>query len=571
MLKIKTCISLITLTIVLLQYGCKNEIVNLNRSDKIRINQLGYYPESPKVFVLSDLASDSFEIINQNGVQVYLGGFKKEYLWPPSGETVRIGDFSEFRLPGTYYIRVADTILSYDLEIAQNLLEDEIIASLKSYYFQRASIPILAEYGGKHSRKSGHPDTVCWYHPSTGKVIGHRSSPGGWYDAGDYGKYTCNGAISTGQLLALQETLPNIFPDNSLNIPESGNGKSDMLDELLYELNWLFTMQVKDGGVFHKLTAKKFSGFIMPYNYDLDRYLIGKGTAASLDFAAVMAQASRVYRNLSPAWSEKAVIAAERAWNWSKNHPDITFENPEGVVTGEYGDEYLKDDFFWAATELFISTGDQQYLEFIHKYNEPVIHQITNSWKYFVRNNAIHSMLLNKDYFSEKLYSKYFNGHIKLADSILDIVNSHPYAIGLNHFEWGSNSDILNQAYILCIANHLTGHLKYIEGAVKITDYIFGKNATGYCFLTGFGDKKVLFPHHRPSAADSIVDPVPGFIIGGPNHHRQDIQYVNYESEMPAKAYIDDVGSYASNEVCINWNAPAVFVFAYINNFYNKD
>ena len=101
-------------------------------------------------------------------------------------------------------------------------------------------------------------------------------------------------------------------------------------------------------------------------------------------------------------------------------------------------------------------------------------------------------------------------------------------------------------------------------GAIRNTDYIFGKNATGYSFLTGFGSKQVMNPHHRPSAADDIVEPVPGFIVGGPNKDKQDRRDVEYNSDYPARSYADVVESYASNEVCLNWNAPAVFVLGYL-------
>ena len=139
------------------------------------------------------------------------------------------------------------------------------------------------------------------------------ASPGGWYDAGDYGKYVVNGALSTGQMLLLCTLYPQAVTDQALHIPESGNGISDLLDELKYELDWLLTMQDEDGGVFHKLTAKNFSGFVSPEAYDLDRYVIGKGTAASLDFAAVLAQAARLLAPTNEFWSQKALEAAEKA------------------------------------------------------------------------------------------------------------------------------------------------------------------------------------------------------------------------------------------------------------------
>jgi endoglucanase len=238
------------------------------------------------------------------------------------------------------------------------------------------------------------------------------------------------------------------------------------------------------------------------------------------------------------------------------------------VSTGEYGDDQFSDDFYWAAAELYISTGNQKYMDYLQSSDEPYIHQITNSWKFFIRNMGFHSLLANREKldpeFSEVLVKK----HLALSDEILQKMASIPYHISIDHFEWGSNSDVLNQAMILCYAHMISGDQKYLTGAIRNMDYIFGKNATGYCFLTGYGSKQVMNPHHRPSGADGIKAPVPGFIAGGPNDHRQDRQYVKYASDKPAKAFEDVQASFASNEVCLNWNAPAVFVLGYLEQAY---
>jgi endoglucanase len=181
-----------------------------------------------------------------------------------------------------------------------------------------------------------------------------------------------------------------------------------------------------------------------------------------------------------------------------------------------------------------------------------------------VRNIGFHSLLENKSLLNGQLAASLTKGHLDLANELLKSIDENPYRIALERYEWGSNSDILNQAMILCIAHRITGEEKYLIGAEQITDYIFGKNATGYCFLTGFGSKQVMFPHHRPSGADGIEMPVPGFIAGGPNMYKQDKQQVTYSSEFAAKSYTDAEGSYASNEVCINWNSPAVYVLGYL-------
>jgi len=541
--------------------GCSNPVPASEPDihQHIRFNQVGYYPDEMKEFVVADNEATAFQILDEEGKIAFKGKLIDKGTWDQSGEHILRGNFSGLTRAGIYTIQLNNGIYSTSFKIETAVYSAALDASIKSFYFQRASMPIEKQYGGVYQRASGHPDNHCFFHPSTGKATGTLNSPGGWYDAGDYGKYVVNAALSVGQMLNLIELFPDAVQDNRLNIPESGNGTGDLLDELRYELDWLLTMQDVDGGIFHKLTALNFAPFIMPDAYDLDRYIIGKGTAASLNFTAVMALASRVYAGVDPEFSSRALTAAESAWEWAMENRDLPFRNPGDVRTGEYGDNQFSDDFYWAAAELYISTGREDYQDYLLKNEEPYQHQITNSWKFFVRNMGFHSLLINgmmKEELSEK--------HLALSDDILSKMETIPYGIGIDHFEWGSNSDVLNQAMILCIAHHLSGEQKYLDGAIRNTDYIFGKNATGYCYLTGSGSKHVMNPHHRPSAADNIDEPVPGFIVGGPNKDKQDRQDVKYNSDYPARSYADVVESYASNEVCLNWNAPAVFVLGYL-------
>lgn len=536
--------------------------------DHIRINQLGYYPQSQKEFVVVDTDAESFKIVDEQGMVHFKGKLKDQGTWESSGERVLLGDFSKIDAPGKYMIIIEPDQVSYPFEIKEEVNLAALNASIKSYYFQRASMPIEEQYGGAYHRGSGHPDDNCPFHPSTGKVNGTLYSPGGWYDAGDYGKYIGNAAITTGQMMNILEIYPESVTDGQLEIPESGNGIGDLLDEIRYELDWMLTMQDEDGGVFHKLTAKNFGGFIMPEEYDLKRFIIGKGTTASLNFAASMAQAFRIYSNIDPEWATTILSSSEKAWEWSVAHPDTPFRNPEDVSTGEYGDDQFSDDFYWAAAELYVSTGKEVYMDYLMKNEESYIHQITNSWKFFIRNMGFHTLLANKEKVDPALFKSLTEKHMDLADEILEKIESIPYHMGIDHFEWGSNSDVLNQAMILCYAHHLTGEQKYLNGAISNVDYIFGKNATGFSFLTGYGSKQVMNPHHRPSGADRIKDPVPGFIVGGPNKDKQDRKETEYASDYPAKSFADVQPSYASNEVCLNWNAPAVFVLVYLEQVY---
>ncbi|RXP46609.1 cellulase [Lutibacter sp. HS1-25] len=565
----KNTVYLYLLSIILI-VSCETKNNEAVLSEAIRINQVGFYPDATKQFVVADLQANSFEVLNENDKSVFTGKLVDNGLWEASGEKVLMGDFSLFNTEGKYTIVVDGKYKSFPFEIKSKVYNEALSAAIKSYYFQRASMPIEEKFGGIYKREAGHPDDNCVFHPSSGHSTGSLNSPGGWYDAGDYGKYIVNAALSTGQMLLLVEQFPNVIPDGTLNIPESGNGVSDLLDELKYELDWMLTMQDTDGGVFHKLTAKNFAGFIMPNEYDLERMIIGKGTAATLDFAAIMAQASRIYQNIDAVWAQNALIASKKAWDWAVKNNNVAFDkNPEDVSTGGYDDTKFSDDFYWAAAELYISTKSEDYLAYLINNEEPYIHELTNSWKFFVRNNAFHSLLENEDLLGEELGKSLTQNQIKLSDEILEKIKNNPYNIALERFEWGSNSDILNQAMILCNTHKLTGDEKYLTGAIQITDYIFGKNATGYSFLTGFGSKKVMFPHHRPSGADGVVEPIPGFIAGGPNGDKQDSSEIKYTSSFPAKSYMDVEASYASNEVCLNWNAPAVYVFGYLEQVYN--
>jgi hypothetical protein len=98
----------------------------------------------------------------------------------------------------------------------------------------------------------------------------------------------------------------------------------------------------------------------------------------------------------------------------------------------------------------------------------------------------------------------------------------------------------------------------YLDAALGNLDYLLGRNATGYSFVTGIGTHATLHPHHRPSIADGIVPPVPGLLAGGPNPGRQDHQTYLYLE--PETAYLDQDQAYASNEIAINWNAPLVYL-----------
>jgi len=126
------------------------------------------------------------------------------------------------------------------------------------------------------------------------------------------------------------------------------------------------------------------------------------------------------------------------------------------------------------------------------------------------------------------------------------------------NFRWGSNSEAANQGVALIQAYKISGDSKYLDYALDDLDYILGRNGAGYSFMTGYGSKTPMHPHHRPSVSDGIADPVPGLLVGGPNPGMQD--GIKVPSTVPDEAYIDDDRAYAVNEIAINWNAPLAYL-----------
>ena len=131
-------------------------------------------------------------------------------------------------------------------------------------------------------------------------------------------------------------------------------------------------------------------------------------------------------------------------------------------------------------------------------------------------------------------------------------------------FVWGSNAVVLNQALMLLQGHRLAGRREYLDAAQSQLDYVLGRNPLGISFVTGHGLRTPQNIHHRPSQADGIAAPVPGFLVGGPNPGQQDMRDcpVKYPATLPALSWLDHDCSYASNEVAINWNAPLAYVAA---------
>lgn len=565
----------------------------------IRINQIGYGKYDHKTAILdSDLFPGqripAFYIIalNQNADTVFTGQLHPTGKDIYSGKKNLEADFTKFTKTGHYYLSIPGQGTSYPFTIAVHPFKALLSASLKAYYYNRASMQISDTYGGIWARQEGHPDSLVYVHPSAssssrpkGAVI---SAPGGWYDAGDYNKYIVNSGITMNTLFCAFEDYPALFKGTALDIPRASAVLPDILNELLYNLRWMLRMQdPADGGVYHKLSSASFDKMEMPAKDHDKRYVVQKSTAATLDFVSVMANAARIlapYKAHLPGLTDSLQEAAQLAWKWAEANPAVRYDqdamnkkfNPD-ITTGAYGDKNLSDEWYLAACSMLQSTLDPKYLTAVQKYTPQ--HISIPSWSQVA---AIGCIYLTKSNFSNLLNETVWDlpqraqlialqqqakqAIIYLADQLIHQVNA-----GFNtvmggrktDFNWGSNSNCANQGWILMEAYRLTGKVDYRQAAISNLDYLLGKNPTGYCFVTGFGSLSPLHPHHRISISDKVEAPVPGWLVGGPNPGRQD-GVKGYPSERADLSYIDNDQAYSVNEVAINWNAPLVYLLAAI-------
>jgi endoglucanase len=556
---------------------------------RIYLNQIGFYPYAPKIAVITDDENNDFQIKSvSSGKVVYKSVLSTPHKSEFSSKVTRIADFTSLTKPGIYELSLPGKRVSYSFEIKPDVFHDLAKALIKGFYFQRMSCSLPPEFAGKWSRSAGHPDTRVIIHPAAassdrpaGTLI---SSPRGWYDAGDYNKYIVNSGITMGTLLSLYEDFPSYFDTLSLNIPESGDGAPDLLNEIVWNLRWMITMQdPSDGGVYNKVTNADFDGMVMPDIAVSPRYVVPKGTAATLDFAAVMAQAGRVFGNFNkvfPGLSDSCRISAEKAWSWAVKNPKVVYDQNSMnklykpvINTGGYGDSDFTDEFIWAACELFVLTGKESYYTAFPVIPDslmplPTWNKVRLLGYYtLARYNNNLTGTAKKDFSILKAHLT------KAADQLTEGVNSSAYmtVVGRSYrsFVWGSNSVAANQGILLIQAYMLTKNRKYLNFALTNLDYILGRNATGYSFVTGYGHKTPMFPHHRLSEADRISDPVPGLMVGGPNPGQQD-GCKTYPSRIPDESYTDTVCSYASNEIAINWNAPAAYLAAALEVLFQR-
>lgn len=548
------------------------------------VNQLGFAPDAEKIVVYPGSDANGLEVRDLNGKTVLKLDAPMVYDWDFSGEEVQTFDISALKAPGTYRLFRGGEYVGTPIVVGKNVYDDLVKAALKWFYYQRSSMALAPEYAGKWARAAGHKDDKVIIYGSD-KVTGGKGSgktiksDRGWYDAGDYGKYIVNSGITVFTLLQAYENFPKYLDSLTWNIPREFAKYPEILEEVRYNLDWMLTMQDKDGGVYHKVTTLKFGGSVMPEKDDAPRYAILKNVTATLDFAAVMAQASVVYRNIDKAYADNMLKAAEKAYAWAKKNPKAFYKQPVDVQTGNYmhDGEDGKDEFRWAAAELFRATKKKNYQDDL-KAN---LFTPDGAWWGNVNMLAAFRVAQDSASFGKDLVAAAKKVVLDEANNLRAVGDTSGYHLPAFpwSWNWGSNSAMANNGMVLVHAYLLTGDRSYVDGAQQCLDYLLGKNPMDISYVTGFGYRSPRNPHHRPSESDMVDDPVPGMLVGGPHLGKQDINLDGTESwkcpnyaaaDKPALAYLDNRCSYATNEVAINWNAPLVYLAAALEAIYSK-
>jgi endoglucanase len=590
----------------------------------IRLNQTGLEAVGPKRAVLADPATTPLDwtLLNASGAVAAQGKTKVFGDDAASGEHVHQIDFSSFRAAGDGYRLKVGAAESRPFALRAKPDGKLTRAALSFFYQQRASVPIEARFVERPNlaRPAGHaPDKATCFDQADerGQVWPGcdytLDASAGWYDAGDHGKYVVNGGVSVWTLvnayeraaLLKRQAALKALGDGSQALPENANGVPDILDEARFELTFLLAMQVPQGKTLQvpigkqtpsggklTLTAIDVSG--MAHQKIADRYWTGLPTApaddrqvrylyypttgATLNLAAVAAQAARVWKTIDPAFSAKCLDAARRAFAAAQAHPDIYAIGPF-TGSGGYGDGELTDEAYWAAAELYATTGEAPYEKALRA--SPLFLASPTagarptgdiSWGSVGALGTI-TLALAPNGLKPAEVAQARANLVASAGRYLSDDISQGYALpyASSGYPWGSNASVLNRVLVLGLAHDFTGEIAYRYGAVDAMDYVLGRNPLDRSYVTGFGARAMRHPHHRfwaHQADPAYPEPPAGVLSGGPNSTSMGDPVAKDMKGAcrPQTCWTDDYRAFTQNEVAINWNAPLVWASAFLDD-----
>ncbi|MFE1250247.1 glycoside hydrolase family 9 protein [Streptomyces sp. NPDC058735] len=548
----------------------------------VRVNHYGYETSGPKKASIAEGSADPvpWQLVDSSGTVVRDGLTTVVGDDPGSADHVHIADFSSYNETGTGYSLVVGSHSSQPFDITANPYAALRTDALSYFYPARSGTPIEAAYAGEaYARPAGHlgvapnkGDTDVPCRPGT--CTYSLDVQGGWYDAGDQGKYVVNGALAAWQLMDTYERARAkddraATGDGLLSIPENDNGVPDVLDEARWETEFLLRMQVPTGQplagmAHHKIHDAAWTALpTLPHQDAQARYLSPPSTAATLNLAAAAARSARVWRPYDKTFAARCLTAAKTAWKAALAHPDSYAPDSDDIGGGAYDDTRVTDEFSWAATELYATTGDRDYLPHITA-------QLTDAGFSWRDTDGLTDLTIARlpRKFPARMARAAGERVVEVADTFARDQKSqgypNPYLPADGRYVWGSNSASANNAVVLATAYDITRRSSYRNAVLETLDYLLGRNALDQSFVTGYGERASHNQHSRWWAHQlnpALPNPPAGSLAGGPNSALQDpVAQQNLPGCKPATCYIDDIFSYSTNEVAVNWNSALSWV-----------
>jgi endoglucanase len=516
---------------------------------RVRVNQVGYRPDGPKgATVLTDRPEPLPYEVRAGDRTVWRGRSE-----PAAGGHVL--DFSGCRATGDGFVVEAGGMVSHPFAIGAEVHDGLLGDALRFFYAQRSGMPLDDAVLPGYGRPAGHAGIP----PNRGDTaVDGLDVSGGWYDAGDHGKYVTSGALPPSMLLAAHERQPG------LPLPPGPS----LLDEARWQVDWLLRMQVPAGRphaglAYHRVHDDAWTPLPMwPHEDPAPRVLHPPSTAAGLHLAAAAAHAARTVPDRPAGY----LSVARAAYDAALREPDLIAPDDRGAHGGgPYCDDDLADDFYWAAAELWLATGEDRYradLDASPCHRAPLGDVEWDDLTAWARIQL--ALAADLPGVRESVVAR--------AEQLLALQATQPYGqpyAPADGWDWGSTGRILGLLTVLAAAHRLTGRRAYRDGLLRGLDYVFGRNPVGLSFVTGWGTETAHRQRvrHFAHALDPSFPPPPrGSVAGGPASKDYpgfpgDPRFAGLPDQLH---YVDEPTSETTNDVCIRWNAPLVLVAAHL-------
>ena len=530
-------------------------------SPHIKVNQVGFLPDAekyalvsfyPELYSISD--GTAFTVCDsETGEAVYEGTLQllSEFDQRDSGEKVLKADFTDLTADGSYYIAVNGIDRSVNFTISGDVYDDALTAAQRYFYHQRQGIALEEKYAGIFARDDlGLDDSSV---PFASGKFGSINAQKGWFDAGDSGKYVNVGSTAVSALLWAYEMFPQNFADGSLNIPESGNGISDLLDEARWELEWILTMQdAESGGFYPRVQGDAGERMIMDANG-----CITDDTACAV---GVLAEAYLAYKEFDADFADKCLAAAEMGWEFLEANP----KNIVGYDVYPVSDDI--PDRLWAAGALFRASRnasckayfEQNYTHIQAKFEDS--YAMGNRWGDNWQTGCWHYLLSDEQ---DEAVSQWITDEFaKWREVILTTKwENNIWGVPLhkgNYFR-GITAEICNMAMGLSVTDQILdlNDSRTQQCAETSLSWLLGTNPLGLSFVSGCGENSIQTIYSQIYEADGIEEIPAGYMPQGPNYTA-----MKNQCSFAAKCYMDSDNDWVTNEHTVYGNGVLVYLLA---------